>query len=201
MIKSTASLLIMFLAALLLGCNPTPTYTPKLRSYPKVIFPAKSFQNFEETGCPFTFITPNYTNIEKETTFFESPLENDCWFDLVYPQFDARLHCSYFNMTKEENSFEKLKTDAFKMADWHNKRANYIDEFPINHNEAQIAGYMFFIEGPAATPLQFYVTDSTHHFLRGALYFNQAMEPDSMAPIYDFIRVDILTMIESLQWN
>ncbi len=199
--KPTSSLLFISLAVFLLACNQTPIYTPKPRAYPRVIFPVKSFQNFKESGCPFTFIIPEYTHIEKETSFFEAPLENDCWFDLVYPQFDARLHCSYFDMTIEQNSFEKLKTDAFKMADWHNKRANYIDEFPINHHEAQIAGYLFFIEGPAATPSQFYITDSTQHFLRGALYFNQAMEPDSMAPIYDFIRLDILTMIESLQWD
>lgn len=201
MIKSNPSLFIILSILFLLGCEQTPLYTPKPRVFPRVIFPTKSYQSYEDPDCPFTFITPDYTFIEKETSFFESPLQNDCWFDLVYPEFEARLHCSYFDMTFGENNFEKLKNDAFKMADWHNKRANYIDEFPINHYESQIAGYLFFIEGPAATPLQFYITDSTHHFLRGALYFNQAMEPDSMAPIYDFIRLDILTMIESLQWD
>lgn len=201
MIKSISSLLSISLAFFLLSCNQSPIYSPKPRGYPRIIFPTKSFQIFNEPHCPFTFFTPEYTLIEKETTFFESPLENTCWFDLVYTQFNARVHCSYFDITSEPNSFEKLKSDAFKMADWHNKRANYIDEFPINHHKAKIAGHLFFIEGPAATPLQFYITDSTHHFLRGALYFNQAMEPDSMAPIYDFIRMDILTMIETLEWN
>ena len=86
------------------------------------------------------------------------------------------------------------------MADWHNKKANYIDEMRIER-AGNVSGFAFVIDGPAASPFQFYLTDSTQHFLRGALYFNTQARPDSMAPIYQFVEADILKMIETFRWT
>jgi gliding motility-associated lipoprotein GldD len=175
---------------LIMGCS-SPDIRPKPRSYPRVIFPDKNYSSFNQIDCPFTFNQPSYTNYQPDT---QLPV-NPCWFDLYYPDFDARLHFSYYPLKSGVNALEKLKQDAFKMADWHNKRANYIDEVPIEN------GFIFFIDGPAASPLQFYLTDSIAHFLRGSLYYNTAVEPDSLAPINDFIQKDVMTLIETLQWK
>lgn len=181
---------------LFLGCS-SPELRPKPRSYPKVIFPDKTFSPFNQIDCPFTFNQPTYTNYQPDT---QLPV-NPCWFDLYYPDFDARLHFSYYPLIGGVKGLEKLKQDAFKMADWHNKRANYIDEVPFDHPQSKVSGFLFFIDGPAASPLQFYTTDSISHFLRGSLYFNTAVQPDSLAPIYNFIREDVMTLLQTIEWK
>ena len=86
------------------------------------------------------------------------------------------------------------------MVDWHNKKANYIEEQGIRLPNGA-SGFIFNIEGPAASPLQFFLTDSTRHFLRGALYFNTSVNPDSLAPVLDFVKKDIFHMIETFEWK
>ena len=96
--------------------------------------------------------------------------------------------------------FDKLVKDAFKLSGKHNIKANYRDEMVIK-KENHVSGIIFDIAGPVASPTQFYLTDSTNHFLRGALYFNNRVEPDSMAPIYEFIKKDIAKLIETFSWQ
>ncbi len=175
---------------ILVGCS-SPEFRPKPRSFPKVIYPEKKYKSFFQSDCPFSFAQGEYTIYQPDIQLPKNP----CWFDLYYPDFDARLHFSYYPLIGGPKGLEKLKQDAFKMADWHNKRANYIDEVPLEN------GFIFFIDGPAASPLQFYLTDSLSHFLRGSLYFNTAVHPDSLAPVYEFIKEDVFFLIESFEWK
>ncbi|HMQ46292.1 MAG TPA: hypothetical protein PKA00_01490 [Saprospiraceae bacterium] len=191
--------LVFFLTLFTTACSDAPTLTLKPRAYPKVAYPEKSYQDFKEPYCPFSFQYPTYARIVKDTAFFgEKPL-HECWFDLYFTDFDSRLYCSYLPIASGEE-FEKLQQDAFKLADKHNKKANYIDEIRID-TEQGVSGFAFVIEGPAASPFQFFLTDSTDHFLRASLYFNAQVNPDSIAPVYHFIREDILKLIETFQWN
>ena len=61
----------------------------------------------------------------------------------------------------------------------------------------------FDVDGPVASPIQFYLTDSLQqqHFIRGAFYFNSRAEPDSLAPVLSFIKEDIQVMLQSFQWE
>ena len=172
--------------------------TPKPRGFPKVVYPEKDYRSFAAEYCSFTFEYPAYAKIQQDTAFFEEEPVNPCWFDVFFPDFDCRIHCSYYEIGTEK-SFEDLKEDAFEMVDWHNKKANYIEESGIQKNDGT-KGFIFEMEGPAASPLQFYLTDSTHHFLRASLYFNTQARPDSLAPIYQFVREDVLKMIETFKW-
>ena len=115
------------------------------------------------------------------------------------PIFDAQLHCSYHPINKE-NSFEKLRDDAFKMANKHISRANAIDERPIK-NKNGVDGFVFQFDGPTATPFSFYLTDSTEHYVRCALYFNSRPRPDSLAPVVAYLKKDLTKMIETFKWN
>lgn len=181
------------------SCGGEPAFAPKPRAYPRVEYPEKTYQAFDEDYCHFTFEYPTYVEVVQDTLFFDQKPADPCWFDLYFPAFDSRIYCSYYPI-KGPQSFEKLKKDAFGMADWHNKKANYIDEMRIER-AGNVSGFAFVIDGPAASPFQFYLTDSTQHFLRGALYFNTQARPDSMAPIYQFVEADILKMIETFRWT
>lgn len=180
------------------SCSNDSNFTPKPRAYPKVNYPQKGYQQFDKAACNFTFEFPIYAEIQQNKAFLENEDVSDCWFDIYYPQFDCRIHCSYYSIGQPK-SFDELKTDAFELMDWHNKKANYIDELMIQKNNS-VSGIAFEMDGPAASPFQFYLTDSTTHFLRSAMYFNTQARPDSLAPISAFIKKDLARMIDSFEW-
>ena len=190
---------IIALVFSILACGGETVYTPKPRGFPKVEYPEKAYQPFDKNYCAFTFEYPKYAQIIQDTLYFDQKPVNDCWFDIEVPQFDARIHCSYYEIDKK-NPFEKLMSDAFTLAGKHNIKADYIDEIKIQKNN-HVSGFLFDIQGPAASPFQFYLTDSTKHFMRGALYFKTSARPDSLRPVVDFMKQDIVKMINTFEWN
>lgn len=181
------------------GCTGTVT-VPKPRAYPRVIYPEKTYKPFQEGYCDFTFEQPAYAVIERDTLFFEEKPKSDCWFNISVPSLNAKIHCSYYPV-KDRKDFDGLVQDAFTMAQKHNLKANYIDEYVVDRPKSRVHGVVFQIEGPAASAYQFFMTDSTRHFLRGALYFNTQSRPDSLAPVVDFMKQDVDRLIETLEWK
>ncbi|NBC10076.1 MAG: hypothetical protein GVY26_23045 [Bacteroidetes bacterium] len=184
---------------LLTACGGEAGFTPKPRAFPKVVYPEKAYQQFDKGYCAFTFEYPVYAEIQRDTSFFDEQPPHPCWFDIYIPNFDSRLHCSYVPIN-ERKDFEQLKADAFEMTDWHNKRANYIDEVLIQKPNG-VGGMAFIVEGDVASPFQFFLTDSTEHFMRGSLYFNTEARSDSLAPVYEFIEEDLQHLIETFEWT
>lgn len=189
---------VIFVTVIWAGCKEESVPVPRPRGYPKVVYPEKSYRAFDKDYCNFTFQYPAYAEIQQDTSFFNEKPAHLCWFDIYTPAFDSRLHCSYAPV-KSSQDLELLKRDAFEMVDWHKKRANYIDEIPISKDG--VSGFIFDIRGPAASPLQFYLTDSSSHFIRGALYFNTQAKPDSLAPVYEFVKADVIKMLETFEWT
>lgn len=191
--------LFSFVGLLALVACSDPNYTPKPRSFPRVDYPAKAYQPLDVDFCSFTFEYPVYTVIQQDTAFFGERPPHGCWFDVFYPGYDGRVHFTYAPLSGSASELETLTKDAFGMADWHNKRADYIDELLIDTPNG-VTGFAFDIDGEAASPFQFFLTDSTHHFVRAALYFNTKPNADSLRPVVDFVREDILHIIETFKW-
>ena len=182
-----------------LGSCKNSVYNPKPRTYPKIVFPEKSYTRLNSGTCPFSFEAPLYSKLEKDSTFFNDKIENDCWFNLVFPEFNGSLYCSYFPI-QNPKELEKHVKDAYKLVREHHVKADFIDEFPILKPN-KIFGMIYSIEGPSASPFQFYLPDSAQHFLRGSLYFNSRTNPDSLAPILNFVRIDLSHLINTFEWT
>jgi len=195
---SKSCFLFLGLCFLFLACEDV-IYSPKPRGFPKVNYPEKKYVSFEAHYCDFTFEIPDYSIVQQDTLFFDEKPAHPCWFDVYFPNFNARIHCSYFPID-ENNDFDKLTNDAFVLANKHNLKANYIDDLVIQKPDG-VGGIVFNIEGPVASPFQFYLSDSTSHFLRGALYFNTQTRPDSLKPIIEFVKTDIMHMINTFEWK
>lgn len=191
-------LLLFLVGSCLLACQEELP-SPKPRSFPKVSFPERAYQSFDTSYCAFTFEYPTYATVEQDTAFFDEAPADPCWFDVYFPDYNGRIHFSYYPVRGDE-SWEDLRNDAFEMADVHQKRANYIEELPIS-KEGGVGGLAFAINGPAASPFQFFLTDSSKHFLRAALYFNTQARPDSLEPIVEFVKEDIDHLIETFAWQ
>lgn len=183
----------------LISCGGQGDYLPKPRLYPKVQYPAKNYVAFDESYCSFKFKRPNYSKVVQDKYFFGEKVDDPCWFDLKMDTLNAVLHCSYIPVNNRTH-FDGLVKDAFRMVNEHNKKAEYREDQQIE-NQQGVTGILFEVDGPVATPLQFFLSDTTEHFLRASLYFNAKVDPDSIAPIYNFIKEDVYKMISTFEWQ
>lgn len=186
------------LLVLLAGCEQT--FTPKPRGYFKIKFPERKYRVFNEPGYPYTFEYPVYANVVKDSLFFGEKAENPWWINLEFPSLSGKVYMSYKEIGKNENSYEKLVNDAFKLTYKHTLKASSINEKPI-HTPNDVFGLFYDVEGDAASGKQFYATDSVRHFLRGALYFDATPNADSLAPVHQFLQEDMWHMVQTLKWK
>jgi gliding motility-associated lipoprotein GldD len=193
------TLAVGVLAVTFAACE-SDTFVPKPRAYPRVDYPERAYQPFSQSMCGFTFEQPTYMRFERDSTFFDEKAKSECWFTLEAPALNAQVHCSYYPVTGRAR-FEELVADAFELAQKHNIKANFIAEVPISRPQDRVYGMVFEIDGATASSYQFYLTDSTQHFLRGALYFKSQTVPDSMAPVLKFVKHDVNHLIETLRWG
>lgn len=190
----------LVLVLMFLSCKDDTVIVPKPRIYPKVIYPEKSYSSLDIPECPFQMEVPKYFQYIKDKHQNAAEKKHSCWFDLYCEELNSYLHMSYLPFSSRKE-FDNLIADAFEMADKHNVKASYRNELKITKPEEKVHGLIFEIDGPVATPLQFFMTDSTQHFLRGSLYFKSGVNRDSIAPVYDFLKLDIGKMIETFEWN
>ena len=193
------SVTIVVFICFLQACDDTLT-VPKPRAYPRVIYPEKAYKPFDASYCDFTFEQPVYAQVEQDTTFFGKKPNSNCWFNLVVPSLNAKIYCSYSDI-KSRKDFDDLVEDVFRMTNQHNIKASFIDEIPIHRPSDNVHGLIFHVEGAAASSYQFFLTDTTEHFFRGALYFNTKTRPDSLAPVINFMKQDVERLVETLKWK
>jgi gliding motility-associated lipoprotein GldD len=189
-----AMIIILISGSLFLLFSCRQSYTPKPEGYFRVDFPEHRYQRYDST-CNFNFDYPVYAYLERDKTHMSEP----CWFNLVYAPFDARLHLSYKSIQDIEHFYILLK-DSREMAYKHTVKADAIQEDFI-FTDKGVSGKMYQLSGSTATAVQFFVTDSIEHYLRGSLYFNCRINRDSLDPIIDFLEVDIKHMINSFEWK
>lgn len=184
---------------ILFSCNSNYTIGKK-KGYFKIDFPEKKYQLFDQPGYPYSFEYPVYARIVKDTTFFEDKPENPWWINLDVPQFAGRIYISYKIITSR-NKLDSLVSDAFKMAYKQHVTISTGITDSVMKTPNGIEGIYFSLAGNTATANQFFLTDSTKHFLRGALYFDATPNADSLGIVNDFLKQDIKHLINTLTWK
>ena len=168
-------------------------YTPKPKGYFRIELPKKEYKTYI-SDCPFTFEYPKYAQVNIDNDANTEP----CWFNINYPKFKGQLHISYKKVEGNANQFFE---DSRNLAYKHTVKADAINENIINKPKDNVYGMLYHLEGNAASSMQFFLTDSTNHFLRGALYFMIPPDNDSLAPVIEFIQQDVYKMIDSFEWK
>ena len=196
MIKQTVLLVFAALSinALFVSCaNEDEVYSPKPRGYFRIDMPQKEYALYN-CDCPYEFDIPKYAVIAKDKHLNAEP----CWVNIEFPQFKATIHMSY---KKVENNIGTYLEDARAFAVKHQIKATGMNESVIIRDSSKVYGLLYDIEGNTASSLQFYLTDSTNHFLRGALYFKASPNTDSLKLVIDFIRQDVIQLITTTRWK
>ncbi|MDE5420748.1 gliding motility lipoprotein GldD [Ancylomarina sp. DW003] len=184
------SILVVF-AFLPMSCREKAM--PKPRGYFRIDFPEKKYDVWNK-NYPFSFEYLHGTKVLKD----KSRLAENYWLNVVYPEYNATLHLSYKEVSE---NLEKYLEDSHKLVYKHAIKADAIDEKNYIDKQNNIYGLVYRIQGNAASAIQFIATDSSKHFLRGSLYFNNHPNPDSLAPVVQFIDQDIVRLMESLKWK
>jgi gliding motility-associated lipoprotein GldD len=166
---------------------------PKPRSYFRIDLPAKEYRLYDTT-CPFVFEYPVYGNISYDVGKNGEP----CWFNLEFPHYKAIIHFSYKPVNK---NLEAILKETYDYAYSHSIKADAITEQPWQNPEKKVFGILYDIKGNTASSLQFFLTDSTKNFIRGALYFSAEPDADSLAPVIQFFRDDVVHMVETFRWK
>ena len=181
------------LVLLLLMASCRQSYTPKPTGYLKVNYPEKTYRLYKDQEF-FQFEIPTYARVEID----EGPRGEKGWINVDIPQLNGTIHLSYKPVNDQLNA---LITDSRELVYKHTVKAHGIEETPFIERDQKRFGMVYDLKGDVASAVQFFITDSTEHFLRGSLYFNCRPNRDSLNPVIDFLREDIIHLIETTQWK
>ena len=190
---------IIWLAALAIAlvaasCDRQSDYLPKPRGYFRIDLPEKGYATVDTIEC-YRFSCPQYAIITPDPY---SPDEKN-WVNIEMPCFKGSIHLTHKSV--DGNLGEYLE-DVHTMVVKHLQKANGMRDSLIVNDAHKVYGMLIEMDGKGvATPLQFYLTDSTRNFVRGALYFNFVPDNDSMQPVINYIRQDIDHLIETFEWK
>lgn len=183
---------------LLFGCNEK--YTPKPREFFRIDFPEKTYHAIP-SDFPYRFEIPDYAEILPDPGNPDKPY----WINVSVPANKAEIHLSYYRLSNQKTPGRKLLNEFMEetrtLAYKHTIKADAIQEQVFMNPAKNVYGLIYKIEGNAASPMQFFLTDSTSHFLRGALYIREVPNIDSLKPVIDFLEIDIIRLIETTSWN
>ena len=171
------------------------TFLPRPKGYPLLEIPTHQYQSLEP-GHPFSFEFSQWAEVKMDTTYFAEPH----WMYIYYPRWDAFIQLTYKPVLQDSKRLQKMIRDSYILASKHQMKATRIDEGFITTTSGRKAAVIE-LEGEVATSFQFIVTDSTKHFLRGAVYFNTATKNDSLAPVIRYLKQDAIHLIQTLQWK
>lgn len=187
-IASVVGLLSLSLSS----CSDVPQ--PKPRGYFRIALPEKQYVSLDSMSY-YSFEYPVYSTI---TPDFHS-IEEKEWINIEFPSFKGTIHLSY---KKVENNLSDYIEDSYQMITKHITKSTGIRDSVVIDADRNVYGLMYFLEGEGvASPLQFYLTDSVSHFMRGSLYFNVYPNNDSLRPVIDFITNDARHLVNTLNWK
>lgn len=185
---------LLFFVVLLLSSCDNKNYQPKPRGYFRIDLPERQYVSLD-TMRYYSFEYPSHCVL---TPDYHSPHERE-WINIEYPANKATVHISYKTV---DDNLDVYLEDSYSMMTKHISRAMGIRDSIIVNYDRDVYGLVYFLEGEGvASSLQFYLTDSINHFLRGSLYFNVRTNNDSLAPVIDYITDDIRHLIETIEWK
>lgn len=183
--------LLVLITVITVSCKEN--YTPRPYGYHRIDFPEKEYRILPE-NMPYSFYMATEASIEPDRSAGAEPY----WADIKYPAYNATINLSYKTL-QSDTSLAGLEQDCHRLAYAHAVKAESIKEQYFRKDNG-IFGLLYLIEGNAASSTQFFVTDSVKHFLRGSLYFQARPNKDSLAPVIEYLRRDVVKLMETVEF-
>jgi gliding motility-associated lipoprotein GldD len=185
---------------LIISCSCREVAIPKPRGHFRIDLPERQYIQFNKQkgkniNIPLSFEYPEYGNL----AFHEEKDADPGWFNIEFPKYRAKIYLTYKDVN---NDLDSLLDQSYDLnVKNHVSKADAIKEQVFSNRENKVYGILYDLKGNTASAVEFYVTDSVRHYLRGSLYFTSEPNADSLAPVIDFFRADIMHLIETLKWE
>ncbi len=178
--------IVMGLMVLITSCEED--HVPKPKAQLRLEYPVAEYAVIE-SDCPFHFETSDAC---------EASFNEKCWINLEYTELNASVNMTYRPV---QDNLQELLREAEKLTFNHTIKADGISSRPFVNQKSRVYGSVFEVTGNAASPLQFHLTDSSNHFITGAVYFDVQPNYDSLRPAVRHIEKDIVRLIETMEWE
>ncbi len=190
-----SSIFLVTVIALLGLAACTPDYVPKPNGFNRIDLPAHAYVSLPDT-FPYDFEYSQQAKLYPDTSYRAEPY----WLNIYYPDYAANIQLTYKAVNNDRQRLESLLEDAYQLTANHQIKASSIDEAVVGTPSGKKA-LVAELTGEVPSQFQFYITDSTQHFLRGALYFRTATANDSLAPVIEYIKADMIHLLNTLEWR
>jgi gliding motility-associated lipoprotein GldD len=187
--------LVLLLILFFITACGSSSYVPKPKGYNRIDLPEVKYKLLEG-DYPYKFEHSAYVEVRPDS----AKIAEKYWIHLKYNRFKADVQLTYKNVQQDPKFFSEFVDDSHKLISKHFIKASGVEESLLKTKSGKTAA-VYVLEGEVPSQFQFYVSDSTTHFLRGALYFRTSTKNDSLAPVIDYIKKDIIHMLETLQWK
>jgi gliding motility-associated lipoprotein GldD len=184
--------LVLPIIALFMGCGDEPL--PKPKAYLRLEYPAPQYNPVNIPQLPFSF---DKNDLAEPITSVKT-IDKTYGVDITYPSLKGTIYLTYKKV--ENDNLDSLLRDAQNLTQKHTIKADEIASNLFENKKEKVYGMFYEIGGDAASQSQFYLTDSTSHFLSGSLYFYAKPNYDSIYPAAEYLKRDIKRMMESLKW-
>lgn len=191
--KIKALIFLILITLVFAACSSD--YVPKPKGYNRINLPPHEYVSLADT-LPYQFEFSKYAEVYEDTSYNAEPY----WINVYYPDHQANIQLTYKDINNSEEKLETLLEDSYRLTANHQVKAAAIEERVLGTPSGKRA-LVAELRGEVPSQFQFYITDSTNHFLRGALYFRTATKNDSLAPVIEYIKVDMIHMLNTLQWE
>jgi gliding motility-associated lipoprotein GldD len=185
--------LLLLVVVVLVSC--TRTYIPKPRGFNRIPLPEQTYALLPDS-FPYQFQYSAHAVIKSDSSYISEPW----WIHITYPDLGADVQITYKQLNQDRKKLEELLKDAYRLTSKHQIKAYSIEENIMQTPTGKTA-VLAELEGEVPSQFQFFVTDSTDHFLRGALYFRTATKNDSLEPVIEYVKMDIVHMMNTFEWN
>ena len=173
----------------------TSDYVPKPNGYNRIDLPPTAYVSLADT-LPYDFEYSEYATLYPDTSYNAEPY----WLNIYYPNYAANIQLTYKPVNDDPKRLATMLEDAYQLTANHQIKASSINEAVVGTPSGKKA-LVAELTGEVPSQFQFYITDSTRHFLRGALYFRTATANDSLAPVIEYIKKDMIHLINTLEWR
>lgn len=181
---------------LFVSCGTDGCYTPKPKGYMRIIFPEKNYVEYDTTALPFAFERSVSASVDLKKD--ERRLK---WVDIRYPDYNGIVFLSYIPIRNLNDLAGEVDT-SYQLLSKHFDFSSGVEERKFVNEDAKVYATVYCLQGQnVASTYQFWATDSVSHFLRGSLYIDCVPNNDSLAPVLDYLQMDIEHLIETLRWR
>jgi len=181
-------------ACLLFGCGGETL--PKPKAELRLDYPNPKYHQTEIAALPFTFEKNDFAKPISKIKY--DPNSGTIGVNVEYPSMKGTIYLTYKPV---DSNLTSLLRDSQELTQKHVTKADEIAEQVYLDDDKKTYGMFYEVGGNAASQSQFYLTDSTSHFLNGSLYFYAKPNFDSLYPAAVYLKNDIRHIMETLKWK